>query len=361
MKKLQPEQLVPGMVTAEDVYNYNSQLIFPKGFILTERAISRLAFYSIPIIRVEDDIVDVPENTGIKVEPFLSHKEHVQGSEEFHQFREEFNHEVTDFKDRINLVVTKNAPIDTHVMLDAAFNLIDIGKKSFGIFDLLHSMRDNDDETYAHCLNVALICNVMSGWLDLSEEETRMATLCGMFHDVGKLKISDAILHKPGALTESERLIIQTHPLEGFNLLRGMDLDAHVKNATLMHHERCDGSGYPFGITMKKIDPYARLVAIADVYDAMTSTRTYREALSPFRTISIMEEEGLQKYDAQFIMTFLRNVVNTYINNRALLSNGEEGEIIFIHKDALSRPTLKCGDTFVDLSVRKDLDIVKII
>ena len=140
-----------------------------------------------------------------------------------------------------------------------------------------------------------------------------------------------------------------------------MPLDVHVKNAALMHHERCDGSGYPFGITGDKIDPYAKMVAIADVYDAMTSLRSYSKPLSPFTTIAAMEDEGLQKYETQYIMTFLKNVVNTYINNRVLLSNGQEGEIIFIHKDRLARPTVKCGNAFLDLAVQKDLDILAIV
>ena len=87
-----------------------------------------------------------------------------------------------------------------------------------------------------------------------------------------------------------------------------------------MHHEKCDGSGYPFGLKGNKIDPFAKIVAIADVYDAMTAARVYRGPLCPFQVIDIFEKEGLQKYEASFILKFLQNVVNTYINNRVLLS-----------------------------------------
>lgn len=138
-------------------------------------------------------------------------------------------------------------------------------------------------------------------------------------------------------------------------------MDEHVKNAALMHHERCDGTGYPFGLTPIQIDPYAKMVAIADVYDAMTSTRPYRRALSPFKTIAIMEDEGLQKYDTQYVTTFLDHVVDSYINNRVLLNTGEQGEIVYIHKEKLSRPTLKIGDKFLDLSQSKDIEIEEII
>lgn len=361
MKRLRADELVPGMVTAEDLYNFNSQLIFPKGFILTERAISRLAFYAITAVRVEDDIVHLPDIVTTDIAKTASHSETVLNSQEFKEFKKQFDTEVDNFKERINMIISQNAPIEVETLLDGAFSLVETGKKSFGIFDLLLNMRTSDDETYAHCMNVSLICNVAASWLDMSEEEIRMATLCGLFHDVGKLKIPDIILRKKGILTANERKIVQTHALEGYNMLKDMNLDIHVKNAALMHHERCDGSGYPFGTTAENIDPYAKLVAVADVYDAMTSARSYRKALSPFKAIATMEEEGLQKFDAKFVLTFLRNVVNTYINNRVLLSNGQEGEIIFVHKDSLSRPTIKCNDTYIDLSAQKTLEVVDII
>lgn len=132
-------------------------------------------------------------------------------------------------------------------------------------------------------------------------------------------------------------------------------------NAALMHHERCDGSGYPFGIRNSKIDSYAKMVAIADVYDAMTCARIYRGPLCPFKVIEVFESEGLQKYDTRFIMTFLENIVNTYMLHRVRLSDGRTGDVVFINRSSLARPTIKCGDTFVDLSIEPKLSIEEII
>ena len=361
MKRVKTAELVPGMVTGEDVFNFNGQMIFPKGFILTDRAISRLSFYAIDSLRVEDEIIEAPAPKPVEQITVPSHKQRIINSPEFKEFKESFDTEVELLRDRINRIVSENAPINTDEMLAGAFKLVEMGRKSFGVIDLLNHMRDNDGETFAHCMNVALICNVMCGWLRYDKETTRMATLCGLFHDIGKLHISDAILEKRGPLTDEERKIVQTHALEGFNLIKNLPLDEHVKNAALMHHERCDGTGYPFGLTPIQIDPYAKMVAIADVYDAMTSTRPYRRALSPFKTIAIMEDEGLQKYDTQYVTTFLDHVVDSYINNRVLLNTGEQGEIVYIHKEKLSRPTLKIGDKFLDLSQSKDIEIEEII
>ncbi len=363
MKRIPTNELIPGMVTAEDIYNYNNQMVFPRGFVLTDRAIARLAFYAIDSIRVDDKIVTVPKNPTLEVEAkaIPSHREQVLSDPAFLHFKSEFEDNVDDFKDRMNHVVKRNTSLDVSKILDNAFHLVDMGKQSYGIFDLLGNMREYDDETYAHSLNVALLCNVLAGWLRLKEEEVEMATLSGMFHDVGKIQIPDAILKKEGPLTEIEHRIIETHTMESYKILRDLPLHDHVKNAALMHHERNDGRGYPFNVSIQRTDPYARMVSVADVYDAMTSLRCYRPGMSPFKTVSIMENDGITKYDPVFLNTFLERAATSYINNRVLLTNGEKGEVVYIPHDNPSKPTVKVGDKYVDLSKEKDIDIKNII
>lgn len=226
---------------------------------------------------------------------------------------------------------------------------------------MLHNMRAYDDLTYAHCLNVALICNVFAGWLHFSQEDIELATLCGLFHDIGKLCIPDSIIKKPDRLTNEEYDVIKTHTIEGYKILQNQPVNDHIKNAALMHHERCDGSGYPFGLTGNRIDKFAKIVSIADVYDAMTAARVYRGPLCPFTVIDIFEKEGLQKYESEYILCFLKNVVLTYIGQRVRLTNGQEGDVVFINPQQFSRPMIKCGDTFVDLSKQKDIAIERLL
>ncbi len=462
MKKLKVEELIPGMITAEDIYNYNDQLILPKGLVLNEKAISKLQFYAIYQVRIEDEIANTdkpeeipsesiaeleevpveipaesilvpealpvnipvesiavpePEPVEIPVEsitgmesapvdipaeipsgeaaepekpkvkpaprfepikvapasamperkggfslPTVSYQDKMKSSQDFQEFKQAFDGEVEDFKVKINEVVLKNAPLDVNILLDDALNLVSQGKQSsFSIFDMLHSIRESDDATYTHCINVGLFCNVFAGWLKLSEEDIKLATLCGLLHDVGKLKVPEGLLKKNGHYTEDEKAAIKAHTREGYLLVKNLDIDSHIKNAILTHHERCDGSGYPFGLSGFRIDPFAKMVAIADVYDAMTSKRTYRNAMSPIQAIEVMQQEGLQKYDVRFIMIFLENVMNTFIGNRVLLSTGEKGDIIFINKDNITRPTIKCQGHFIDLDKEKDIQIVSML
>lgn len=118
-----------------------------------------------------------------------------------------------------------------------------------------------------------------------------------------------------------------------------------------------DGSGYPLHYRGSQIDKYARLVAIADVYDAMTAKRVYRGPLCPFRVIELFESEGFQKYDVEYLLVILENIVNTYIQTPCRLSDGREGDIIYINRTNLSRPIVQCGAKYVDLSEHPSLSV----
>lgn len=357
MKIMSTKDLMPGMKTAEDVYTYNDQLILSKGVVLSDKAITRLEFYSILTIKVEDELVF----NLAQQEMDSSYSERIKSSSSFKEFKKNFDKSVGHFQDLINDIVDKNSDIDTNQMLSNTLELLNTSEGSVNVFDMLHNMRQYDDSTYAHCLNVSLICNVFARWLQFSKDDTNLATLCGLLHDVGKIMIPDAIIKKPAKLTEQEFNIIKTHPLEGYQILKTQNINDHIKNAALMHHERCDGSGYPLGLVGNKIDKYAKIVSIADVYDAMTSARVYRGPLCPFKVIELFEAEGIQKYDTQFVLTFLECVVNTYLQNRVLLTNGVEGDIVFINKNALSKPVIKSGTNYIDLSTNPGLAIQALI
>lgn len=354
MKRIKTSELVPGMITAEDVYNYNNQLILPRGLILNDRTITKLAFYSILSVKVEDESA----NADVNAAPYVpSYAERLRKSPEFIQFREEFEADVDNFKSALNDVVEKGAPLNVDKLMNHTLNILNVNATYPNVFDMLHHMREYDDATYIHSMNVSLICNIFARWLRMTEDEIRLATVCGLFHDIGKTKIPDNIIKKPGKLTDAEYLLVKTHPKEGYRILQSTSLDPEVLNAALMHHERCDGSGYPFGLKGDKISKYAKMVSIADVYDAMTSARIYRGPLCPFKAIALFESEGLQKYDTHFILTFLENVVNTYLLNEVRLSNGMTGHIVFVNKHKLSAPTVQTSHGFIDLSIHPDITI----
>ena len=366
MKKIYTNDLMPGMVLATDVYNYNDQLILPAGSELTDKSITKLTFYAIPFVRIKDDVnaapVEQPVQPAVESTPEISYAERIKESAEFKAYKQEFEHTVEKMKGAINDIVEKNAPLmSVNYIIDDSLNMLQMDGAQTHVFDMIHNMRQYDDQTFAHSLNVGLICHVFAKWLKMTDEQAQLALTCGILHDIGKILIPENIIKKPGKLTAEEFSLIKTHPIEGFNVLKNHNVNEHVKNAALMHHERYDGSGYPLGMKGDQIDKYARIVAIADVYEATTAPRKYRGPLCPFTVISIFESEGLQKYDTKMIMTFLENIVNTYMLNRVRLSDGQEGEIVFINKQVLSKPMVKCGGTYIDLSKEKDLSITEII
>lgn len=360
MKQVRIVELIPGMISGEDVYSLSGQLLIPRGVQITPAIISLLSSHALHSIKINTAVNASITSAGIEIPP--SYNEKVRSSEEFKQFYQNYHSHIQNFQTNINDVVTKNAPLDVDYLMNETLSLLYQNGKSVHALDMLMNIRDYDDCTYTHCVNVALICNVLARWLQLSEAEQQLAMACGLFHDIGKMNIPRELLEKQGKLTPQEFELVKAHALEGYMLLNRYDINQQIKNAALMHHEKCDGSGYPYGLRGAQIDPYAKLVCIADIYDAMTSRRPHRSAFCPFSVIAEFEQEGFQKYDTRFILVFLENVVNTYINQRVRLSDDREGEIIFINKISLSRPTIKCTDgTFLDLSEVKDLYIEEIL
>lgn len=355
MRRVNIHDLVPGMVTAEDIYNFNDQLILPKGTILNDQAITKLVMYSVLNLRIEEEVTLEPVDEIVAAN--TSYYDKVRATKEYVAFKEEFNRQLVQFQGLLNDIVKKNADPDVSSMLAGTLSLVETAKNSANLLEMLHAMKDYDDSTYVHSLNVALLCNLLAGWLRLSPEEVHLATLCGLLHDIGKLKVPDELIKKPAKLTNPEFERIKAHAKDGYILLKDKNVDVHVKNSALMHHERCDGSGYPFKVLADQIDPYAKMVSIADVYDAMTSPRVYRGPLCPFKVISIFEEEGLQRYESQYIMTFLEHIVNSYIMTDVKLSDGQVGKIVYINKHCLSKPTVQTADGFLDLSKEADLYI----
>ncbi len=360
MKRVRTADLVPGMVTAEDVYTYNNQLILPKGLVLTDKTITKLEFYSIINIRIDDSVPSEDISEPV-VEETGSVSEKIKKSPQFKEFKAAFESEVPRFQGMLDSVAKEGSKVNLDDVMGCIDNILNSSSGYFNVFDMLHNMRQYDDLTYVHSLNVALICNIFARWLKMTEEEIRLATTCGLLHDIGKLIIPESVIKKPDKLTDNEYALVKKHTLEGYNILRKNDVPECVMNSALMHHERCDGSGYPFGIRNSKIEPFAKMVAIADVYDAMTSARVYRGPMCPFKVIELFENEGLQKYDTHYIMTFLENIVNTYMLQSVRLNDGTVGEVVFINRSALARPTIKTTEGFLDLSEHHELSIEEIV
>ena len=383
MRKIETRQLEEGMITVEPVVTPLGQPLAPAGSIITRQLINRMKLYRVEYAAVEGEEPPAPapepkvETKPVKepAEPpkkeakthaqeSKTHSQKVAASDEFHTFQIEYVQIVGLMKQTFTAAVQGNHPIDTQLLLSQVADLFQSRKTIVEMFDMLYNMRTVTDSVYAHCLNVALISRMIGRWLHFERHELDVLTIAGLLHDIGKLLIPDEVLNKPGALTDEEFALIKKHPKLGYDILkRQTELDSRIAKAALMHHERCDGSGYPTGLTEDFIDNFAMIVGIADVYDAMTAARSYRAPLCPFQVISNFEKDGFQKYHTKYILVFLKQIASAYQSNRAILSDGRGCTIVMLNQNSLSRPIVQFDDnSCLDLSTAsKDLYIKAVL
>lgn len=370
MKRVLTIKAVVGLTVASDVYTEKGQLVIKKGTVLDRGIIEKLKLYGVFDFYVEEDkamayTIDELERNASGIDEALesgsdsAYYRRIRESEKFQKFESMFNNSLVEVHSSINDIVFKNNPIDAEAMLDSIKNITHGFEPDVSVFDMLHCIEGYDDLTYVHSINVALISRMIAIWMKLDENEIDTVTLGGLLHDVGKVMIPNEIITKPGKLTDVEYNIIKTHPIHGYNVLKNQDIDERVKLCALQHHERCDGKGYPYNKTYYEIEPLARIVAIADVYDAMTSNRVYRRGMCPYDVISVFEE-NIDMYDPVVLSKVLEKIANTYINEKVLLSTDEQGKIVMINKNKLSKPVVEVNSEYIDLSKEKDKRIVSL-
>lgn len=159
---------------------------------------------------------------------------------------------------------------------------------------------------YEHSVNVALISTILAVELGYDEKSMRELCIGALLHDIGKLLIPKAILQKPGKLNEAEMEIMRQHSVLGYNIIANLDMRSGSKAIVLQHHERLDGSGYPFGLFKNSISEGSKIVMLADTLDAMTSCRPYRKALTADSAIEIIKDEkGKYSEDILDILNWL--------------------------------------------------------
>ena len=230
------------------------------------------------------------------------------------------------------------------------------------ILGRIRQLEEKDDYTFNHSLNVSMLATMIGKWLNYSDKDIKQLALSGLFHDIGKLKISDNIINKPGKLTDREEEIMKKHPIYSFNIIsETIGISKNVSIAVLHHHEREDGGGYPQGIKGDKIHEYAKIIAICDTYDALTSDREYQNKTSPFYAAEILEEQSFGILNPRITRLFLDRIAEFYVGCKVLLSNGEEGRIIYVHPQSPTKTIVKLGNRYINFLDAQDISIIDII
>ncbi len=191
------------------------------------------------------------------------------------------------------------------------------------IYYLFEEMQANNEYTYRHNIGVGIIATYLGMKLGLSKENLSALTLAATLHDVGKTRISDSILEKPGKLTAAEYEEMKRHTIYGYELLKNIPgIPPSLALTALQHHEREDGQGYPLGLKGNDIHHHSKIVAIADVFHAMSSNRVYHQAMPFYKVIEQMNSDMFSKFNPEILLEFVSRLMSTLVGNEVMLTNG---------------------------------------
>ncbi|MDD3172849.1 MAG: HD-GYP domain-containing protein [Herbinix sp.] len=341
MKQIKTTACKSGDILAEDVFNCNGVNLAMKDTIINEYIKVKLIDFGINEIKIYDSI---------------------ENSDKFTQLEKNYTEAILKVKELLREVALGNNDNIKNVASFLSKQIYKNISESDNIIQYLQRIRNIDEYTYTHCINVAFYSMLIGVWINLKKNEIEELICASLLHDIGKTKIPSLVLNKKGKLDANEYEIIKNHSVLGYEIIKEIpDFSLHVKKAILLHHERIDGSGYPFGLKGDAICLYAKIISIADVYDAMTQNRIYKNKVSPFESFQMFLTEGVRLYDYSILYEFLRHLAPLYVGSNVQLSNGEIGKIVYIPPQDIVYPILSINSEYVDLSTITGIKVLEVV
>lgn len=368
-KRISVQNLQEGMILAADAVTPNGQMLIPVGTVITENHLFRLNLYQIlsaviyeesDKVSEEDILIDTPLDTIAEDDITSDTDARPIRNEAFLRFNQVYTKVDKIIRAQFEDIL-EGKPVDQNKLLGTSDALLKSVRVKSDLFNYMHHVRSEDYHTYVHAINVSVLCSIFGHWMKMPKESIDALVVAGLIHDIGKIKIPVDLLNKSTPLSDEEFDQIRQHALLGYEMVKDLDLSDDIKQTVLLHHERNDGSGYPYGYTREEIPEFAKIVAILDIYDAMTTHRSYHAKFSPFKVIQIFEQESYGHLDTKYLFTFLENIAHYYLGEEVRLTDGTKGKIVFIHNQSPSRPIIQSGDQMIDLLTTKDLKIEEIL
>jgi putative nucleotidyltransferase with HDIG domain len=232
--------------------------------------------------------------------------------------------------------------VDTHGAQRLVEEISDSVSRNPGAVISLARLKTADDYTFMHSVAVCALMIALARQLALDEQKTRSAGIAGLLHDLGKAAMPMEVLNKPGKLTDAEFAIIKSHPEEGYRmLLEARQVDAVALDVVLHHHEKTDGSGYPKRLKGAEISLFAKMGAVCDVYDAITSNRPYKAGWDPAESLRKMAEWSNGHFDPTVFQAFVKSIGIYPIGSLVLLNSGRLGVVTEQGDKSLLSPRIK--------------------
>lgn len=314
------EKAEESMVLARPIFDGSSRVLLGTNTILTKDYIDRLMKLGLPGFYVEDELA-----SDIEIDDTITPELRNEGVE-----------------------ALRSGNIDK--TMEVAKGIVEqILSKAVVSLDLV-DLRTFDDYTYRHSVNVAVLSTIIGINMDFNQFMLQELCVSAILHDIGKLMVPPEILNKPEKLTDDEFFEVKKHPDYAFGILKKrMDISARTRAGVLSHHENEDGTGYPYGLIRDQIYIYAKIIHVADVFDALTSRRPYKMPYPRSEAVEYLMGSCDRLFDREVVMAFIKSVPIYPKGTMITLSDGREGLVIG-NSDNVLRPVIRLLDgTQIDL------------
>ncbi|MCR8659012.1 HD-GYP domain-containing protein [Paenibacillus endoradicis] len=350
--------IVDGDVLRDDVFNSYGLHILSKKAVLYSAEISKLLQHQI-------DYIDILERSGLinnSLEDFDQLERTLESTvtpKWVPQVKPIYDAVVNNIQELFHIARTENA-IDTEAAA-ATFNpLLQNLHLERDVVSLLLLLNNQDSYTYQHSVQVGMLSYYLANWLGLSKEEATTVGNAGFLHDIGKCKLDESVLNKPGKLTAEEFDEIKRHTIYGYEIIMNSHADKELAIGALQHHERINGTGYPHGVKNQEISQIGRIIAVADIYSAMISSRVYQKERDLLFVLKELYRLSFSELDPVITHTFIQHMIPNFIGKRIKLNDGRTGSIIMTHPTEFFSPLIKIGHEFIDLTTERTLEITHV-
>ncbi|WP_435921828.1 HD-GYP domain-containing protein [Paenibacillus sp. DYY-L-2] len=339
--------LSPGDRLESDVFNDYGVLVLQKEKELTSEAIVKLMQHGIDYVHI------IPQSVNVEVPVAVPFPEHVQKAKPYLD-------DAIDGFEAIFMEALSNGTFDNNKvdsLLEPMVAQLNVQKD---VVSLLLAVNDKDNYTYNHSLQVGMLSYYIALWIGYTPEEAYLAGKAGYLIDIGKSKVPQEILNKPGKLTPEEFEEVKRHTIYGHDIILKSTGDELTALVALQHHERDDGSGYPKGLKQDEIHPYAKIAAVADVFSAMTSNRIYQSKQELLSVLKELNNLSFGKLSPEPTQALISHLIPNFIGKKVLLSSGEIGSIVMTNQSDFFRPLVQTDSRFVDLSKERQTAITEV-
>lgn len=339
MIQIQTHSVRPGQTLAKPVLGKNGAVILATGTKLTERYIGRLKELGISAVCVHEEAASSPAVPAREAAP---PSQDVHDGASLQASRAAVADTVADFIGGDAILKRLSVPLLGHRFLRIYGHMLDYVSRQPVIMEQLALLHDKDPFLFQHAMNVSAYSAIVGFANGYSESQLYELTVSALLFDIGMASVPQSLYAKSGSLTSAEKERIDAHAIEGYQRLSKLEgIPYAAALSSLQHHERYNGSGYPFGIKQEEIHPYAQIIGIADIYDALVSPRHHRKAYTPGEAIEYLFGSGDTLFNLSFVKLFVGHVSIYPVGSRVRLNNGQTAIIASVDPSFVQRPIVK--------------------